>query len=208
MPRSFGKSPKALVKFLSADSSYYASIVFNSGILLRREDVMCALFRGFRRCLFLVPNTLSCFIHCNGSRLLIYVLRVRPRRHKSSYLEEVQLRRPNPTWRVGFSRKAQAKHGSHGERYDSKSDNTCNPHESFLAHCVPTLVNPLLMPVHQIFRHRMHSRDVRPRFRTYGFSVLVRPSYRLVRHCSSSGHQAHCAPLKGQHRRYEYAQIM
>ena len=134
---------------------------------------MCALFRGFRRCLFLLPNTLSCFIHCNGSRLLVYVLRIRPRRHESSYLEEVQLRSPNPTRRVGFSRKAQAIQGSHGERDDSKSDNTCNLHENFfgsLAHCVPTLVNPLLVPVHQIFRHRMDSRDVRPKFRTYGFS--------------------------------------
>jgi hypothetical protein len=31
-------------------------------------------------------------------------------------------------------------------------------------------VNPLLVPVHQILKHRIASRDVRPKFRTYGFS--------------------------------------
>ena len=64
---------------------------FSSGILLCRVDLLCALFRGFRRCLLLLPNTLSCFTHCNGSRHLVFVVRVRSRRHQPSCPPKIRL---------------------------------------------------------------------------------------------------------------------
>src|SRR5580700_6098283 len=90
--------------------------------------MLCALFRGLRRCLLLIHNTQSCFIHCNGSRLLVFIVEVRSRWHKSSYLKIVQRLRPNPNQLVGFNRKANSKERSHRESRDSKSDDSCNFH--------------------------------------------------------------------------------
>ena len=49
------------------------------------------------------------------------------------------------------------------------------------------LHDPLLVPVDQMLMHGMGSKDIRTRFRTYGFSVLMRvASVRST--CSSGGH--------------------
>ena len=90
--------------------------------------MLCALFRGLRRCLFLIPNTLSCFIHCNGSRLLVFIVEVRSRRHQPSSSKRIHLLSPNPNQLVGFNRKANSKECAHAEGCDSKSDDSYSLH--------------------------------------------------------------------------------
>ena len=68
-----------------------------------------ALFRSLRRCLFLISNTLSCFIHCNSSRFLVFVMEVRSRRRQPSSPKIIQLLSPNPDQLVCFNRKANSK---------------------------------------------------------------------------------------------------
>ena len=102
-----------------------------------------ALFRSLRRCLFLIPNTLSCFIHCNGSRFLVFVVRVRSRRHQPPSPKIIQLLSPNPNQLVGFNRKADSKERSHRESCDSKSDDSCNFHDLSSEACCPYIgLNP------------------------------------------------------------------
>ena len=88
-----------------------------------------ALFRSLRRCLFLISNTLSCFIHCNSSRFLIFVVEVSSRRRQPSSPKIIQLLSPNPNQLVCFNRKANSKGSAHDERCDCKSDYRCNFHD-------------------------------------------------------------------------------
>jgi hypothetical protein len=105
--------------------------------------MLCVLFRKLRLCLFLLPNTLSCFIHCDGSGFLVFVLRVRSRWHKSSYLKIVQRLRSNPNQLVSSNGKADSKKCSHRESCDSKSDNSFNFHDlSSEACCASIDLNP------------------------------------------------------------------
>jgi len=91
--------------------------------------MLCALFRGLRRCLLLIHNTQSCFIHCNGSRCLVVIVEVGSRRHQPSSPKEIQLLSPNPNQLVGLNGKADTKERSHRESCDSKSDDSCNFHD-------------------------------------------------------------------------------
>jgi hypothetical protein len=59
--------------------------------------------------------------HCNGSRLLVFIVEVRSRRHQPSSSKKIQLLSPNPNQLVGFSRKANSKECAHDERCDSQS---------------------------------------------------------------------------------------
>ena len=100
-------------------------------------------FRWLSRSLFLLPNTLSCFIHCNSSRFLVFVVGVRSRRHQPSSPKIIQLLSPNPNQLVGFNRKANSKECAHDERCDSKSDDSCNFHDlSSEARCPYIDLNP------------------------------------------------------------------
>jgi len=106
-------------------------------------ETLCALFRSFRRCLFLLPNTLPCFVHCNSNRFLVFVVRVRSRRHQPSCPPKIQLLSSNPNQLVGSDRKANSRKRSHCERCDSKSDDTCNFHDLFCEACCPYIdLNP------------------------------------------------------------------
>jgi hypothetical protein len=112
-------------------------------ILLCRANVLRVLFRKLRRCLFLLPNTLSCFIHCDCSGFLVVLMRVRTWWHKSSYLKIVQRLRPNPNQLVSSDGKADSKERSHRESCDSKSDDSCNFHDFFSEACCPYIdLNP------------------------------------------------------------------
>ena len=128
-------------------------------ILLYRANVLRVLFRELRRCLFLLRNTLSCFIHCDCSGFLAFVVRVRSRRHKSSYLKIVQRLRPDPNQLVSFNGKANSKERSHRESCDSKSDDICNFHDLFSEACCPL--------------HRFESRRQRKPLRKNQFSFFV-----------------------------------
>jgi hypothetical protein len=96
------------------------------------ELICFVLFRRLRRCLFLLPNTLSCLIHCNRRRFL-----VRSRRHKSSDFKIVQRLRPNPHQLVSPNGKANCKERSQRERADSQSDDSCNFHDLSCEACCP-----------------------------------------------------------------------
>jgi hypothetical protein len=72
---------------------------------------------------------LSCFIHCNGSRLLVFIVEVRSRRHQPSSSKKIQLLSPNPNQLVGSNRKANSKECAHGEGCDSQSDDSYNFHD-------------------------------------------------------------------------------
>jgi len=111
------------------------SIAFNSGLLLCRANVLRGLFRSLRRSLCLLPNTLMCFVHCNGSRFLGFHVRVRSGRHKSSYLKIVQRLRPNPNQLASSNGKADFKERSHGESCDSNSDDSFNFNDLFSEAC-------------------------------------------------------------------------
>jgi hypothetical protein len=97
-------------------------------------ELMCCVFffRMLRRCLFLLPNTLSSFIHRDRRRLLIG-----SRRHKSSYFKIVQRLRPNPNQLVSPNGKADSKERSQRKRADSKSDDSCNFHDLSSEACCP-----------------------------------------------------------------------
>jgi hypothetical protein len=97
--------------------------------------VLRVLFRGLGGCLFPLPNTLPCFVNCNGSRFLVFHVRVRSGRHKSSYLKIVQRLRPNPNQLASSNGKADFKDRSHGESCDSDSDDTFNFHDLFSEAC-------------------------------------------------------------------------
>ncbi len=81
------------------------------------------------RFVFLLPNTPSCFIHCNGSRFLVLIAKVSSRRHQPSSPKRIHLLSPNPDQLVGFNRKASLKECSHGKSCNPKSDDTCNFHD-------------------------------------------------------------------------------
>src|SRR6266436_1915433 len=101
------------------------------------------LFRGLRRCLFLLSNTLSCFIHSNGSRLLVFVMEVSSRRQQPSSPKIIQLFCPNPDQLVSSDGQADSKERSHRESCDSKSDDSCNFHDlSSEACCTYIDLNP------------------------------------------------------------------
>src|SRR5260370_31851919 len=70
---------------------------------------MRVLLSKLGRSLLLFPNTCSGFNHSDGSWLLVVFIRVRSRRHKSSYLKIIQLLGPNPNQLVSFNRKANSK---------------------------------------------------------------------------------------------------
>src|SRR5260370_28828063 len=106
-------------------------------ILFCRANVLRVLFRRLRRCLFLLPNTLSCFIHGDGSGFLVFVVRVRSRWHKSSYLKIVQRLRPNPNQLVSSDGKANSKKCYHRKSCASKSDDICNFHDLSSEACCP-----------------------------------------------------------------------
>src|SRR6266852_8243932 len=104
---------------------------------------MRVLLSKLRRSLLLFPDTLPCFVHCNGSRFLDFIVRVRSRWHKSSYLKIVQRLRPNPNQLVSSDGKANSKKCSHRESCDSKSDDICNFHDLFSEACCPYIdLNP------------------------------------------------------------------
>src|SRR5260370_13717474 len=103
----------------------------------------CVLFRRLILCLCLLPNTLSCFIHCDCSGFLVFVVRVRSRWHKSSYLKIVQRLRPNPNQLVSSDGKSDSKERSNRESCDSKSDDSCNFHDLSSEACCPYIdLNP------------------------------------------------------------------
>src|SRR5271169_4400004 len=68
------------------------------------------------------------FINCDCSGFLAFVVRVRSRWHKSSYLKIVQRLCPNPNQLVSSDGKANSKKCSHRESCNSKSDDICNFH--------------------------------------------------------------------------------
>src|SRR6266446_4765156 len=98
---------------------------------------MRVLFCRLRRCLFLLPNTLPSFIHCNSSRFLVFVVEVRSRRHQPSSPKVIQLLSPNPNQLVSPNGKANSKERSQRERADSKSDDSCNFHDLSSEACCP-----------------------------------------------------------------------
>jgi hypothetical protein len=101
-----------------------------------------ALFRSLKCCLFLISNTLSCFIHCNGSRFLAVIVEVGSRRRQSSSAKKIQLLSLNPNQLVGFNGKADSKGRSHRESCDSKSDDRCNFHDLIARHFASIDYNP------------------------------------------------------------------
>ena len=112
---------------------------------------MRVLLSKLGRSLLLFPNTLSCFIHCDGSGFLVFVVRVRSRWHKSSYGKIVQRLRPNPHQLVSSNGKADSKERSHRESCDSKSDNICNFHDlSSEARC-PHIAMTLLFGTENLY---------------------------------------------------------
>src|SRR6266446_5617266 len=88
------------------------------------------------RFVFLLPNTMSCFIHCNGSRFLVLIAKVSSRRHQPSGPKRIHLLSPTPDQLVGFNWKASLKECSHGKSCNPKSDDSCNFHDlSSEAYC-------------------------------------------------------------------------
>src|ERR1700730_7208295 len=98
---------------------------------------MRGLLSKVGRGLLFFPDTLPCFVYCNGSRFLDFVVRVRSGRHKSSYLKKVQRLRPNPNQLVSSNGKADSKERSHRESCESKSDDSFNFHDLSSEACCP-----------------------------------------------------------------------
>jgi len=73
--------------------------------------------------LFLLPNTLSCFTNRDCSRVLVFVMRVRSRWHKSYGSKMINRLGSNPNQLAGFNRKANSKECSHGESRHPKLHN-------------------------------------------------------------------------------------
>ena len=128
-------SANILTQNQEAEASGTTSVRTASSPSGARANVLRGLFRGLGGYLFPLPNTLPRFVNCNGSRFLVFHVRVRSGRHKSSCLKIVQRLRPNPNQLASSNGEADSQERSHGESCDSNSNDSFNFHDLFSEAC-------------------------------------------------------------------------